>query len=468
MPPLLASVSPIMARPSYRRNPKGKSRHADQKLPRNSPPITVQIDRIGSGGDGIGEADITLNYRTEKRRIYVPNTLAGETVTAQPLTKTSQGIRAELIELVTASPDRATPKCDIAFRCGGCQLQHLSKPAYQQWKTDYLLSLCEKSQLTPTQIEPAFFAEDCDRRRARFAFQKTSNALVIGFFARQSHHILTLDSCIILRPDLKQMLASLQLWLDATLAAGCRGNIQVNMADEGADILLTLPSTLSADTLSALSATAHQTQAARISLLGPDQDMPTPIFVAATPHLADIGLPAQLPAGCFLQSSRAAEAAMQDFICDALSGYSRFIDLFCGVGTFSAPLLSRAHSILAIDSAQMAVAAYQQAAHSSGLAQKLSAKTRNLFDAPLRTDELAGFQAAIIDPPRSGAAAQMPFIAASELDMVVMVSCNPHTLFKDIKILTEAGFEFISLKLIDQFVWSTHIEAIAILRRPSE
>jgi len=454
-----------MSSSSYRRKARKHARNAEQKLPRNSPTITVNIDRLGGAGDGIGEAEITLNYQTETYRIYVPNTLAGEQVTVRPTRKTSQGIRAELIELIRASTDRVTPKCDIAFSCGGCQLQHLSEPAYRQWKTDYLHSLCQKSGKMPNRMEPAFFAQEADRRRARFAFHKTADSLVIGFFARHSHHILGLESCQILRPDLKQMLPALQAWLDTALAPGCNGNIQVNMADEGADILLSTTSKLGSDTLSTLSATAHQTGAARISLIEQDQTVPAPIFVAATPHLADIGLPVEIPSGCFLQSSRSAEAVMQNYISDALSGYHHIIDLFCGVGTFSASLLAGSERILAVDSDYMAVAAYQQAAQSSGLAQKLSAHTRNLFDAPLRTTEIDGYQAAIIDPPRSGAAAQMPFIAASTLEMVVMVSCNPHSLFKDIQILCNEGFEFDSLKLIDQFVWSTHCEAIAILRR---
>lgn len=455
-----------MSGSSYRRKSGNRGRRAEQKLPRNSPPITVHIDRIGGGGDGIGEAEITLNYQPEMRRVFVPNTLAGEQVTVQPVQITSQGIKAELVELITASPMRTTPTCEIAFSCGGCQLQHLSEDSYRDWKTDQLVSLCRKSGLVPNRVEPAFFAPEADRRRARFAFQNTASGLVLGFFARQSHHILGLDSCVILRPDLKAILPALQTWLENGLPAGSRGSIQVNMADEGADILLVTEAGFSTDTLSSLSATAHQTKATRISTATSDQPVPVPIFVAAAPHLSDIGLPTAIPAGCFLQSSQSAEAEMQQHIRDALAGYNRIVDLFCGVGTFSAPLLSASRQIFAADNDEMAVAAYRQAAHNKGLAQSLSASTRNLSEAPIRADELSGYQAAIIDPPRSGAAAQMPHINASALELVVMVSCNPHSLFKDIQHLCDGGFEFDSLKLIDQFVWSTHCEAIAILRRP--
>jgi 23S rRNA (uracil1939-C5)-methyltransferase len=454
-----------MSGTSYRRKSGNRGRRSEQKLPRNSPSITLHIDRIGSGGDGIGEAEITLNYQQQKHRIFVPNTLAGEQVTVQPTRLTSQGIKAELTELVTASPMRANPACEIAFSCGGCQLQHMSEDSYRRWKTDQLGALCEKTALMPNRFEPSFFVPQSDRRRARFAFQNRASGVVLGFFARHSHHILELDSCVIMRPELKAILPALQTWLSEGLKAGCKGSLQINMADEGADILLITETELGADTLSVLSATAHQTKAARISATRPGQPVAVPIFVAATPHLADSGLPVAIPAGCFLQSSRSAEAEMQRAICDALAGYDRIVDLFCGVGTFSAPLLSASKQIWAVDNDEMAVTAYQQAAHHKGLAQTLLVSTRNLFDAPIRADELAGFQAAIIDPPRAGAIAQMPHIIASPVEMVVMVSCNPHSLFRDIGQLCDGGFEFDSLKLIDQFVWSTHCEAIAILRR---
>ncbi len=144
------------------------------------------------------------------------------------------------------------------------------------------------------------------------------------------------------------------------------------MADEGADILLVTEAGFSTDTLSSLSATAHQTKATRISTATSDQPVPVPIFVAAAPHLSDIGLPTAIPAGCFLQSSQSAEAEMQQHIRDALAGYNRIVDLFCGVGTFSAPLLSASRQIFAADNDEMAVAAYRQAAHNRGWHNRLA------------------------------------------------------------------------------------------------
>ena len=77
------------------------------------------------------------------------------------------------------------------------------------------------------------------------------------------------------------------------------------MADEGADILLVTEAGFSTDTLSSLSATAHQTKATRISTATSDQPVPVPIFVAAAPHLSDIGLPTAIPLAVFCNLARA-------------------------------------------------------------------------------------------------------------------------------------------------------------------
>jgi 23S rRNA (uracil1939-C5)-methyltransferase len=96
---------------------------------------------------------------------------------------------------------------------------------------------------------------------------------------------------------------------------------------------------------------------------------------------------------------------------------------------------------------------------------QVSTEMRDLFRRPLEPDELAGFDAAIIDPPRAGAAAQTEALARSALGRVVMVSCNPVTFARDAERLVEAGFEIAWLDVIDQFRWSSHVEVAALLTR---
>ncbi len=96
----------------------------------------------------------------------------------------------------------------------------------------------------------------------------------------------------------------------------------------------------------------------------------------------------------------------------------------------------------------------------------IETKVRDLFREPLSVKELQPFDAAVFDPPRAGAAMQATALAASGVKTVAAVSCNPATLARDVRILIDAGFRLERVTPIDQFLYSPHIEAIAILRRP--
>ncbi|MGH7114248.1 MAG: class I SAM-dependent RNA methyltransferase, partial [Stellaceae bacterium] len=83
----------------------------------------------------------------------------------------------------------------------------------------------------------------------------------------------------------------------------------------------------------------------------------------------------------------------------------------------------------------------------------------------LPPEALAGYAAAVFDPPRAGAVRQAAALAASPLDTVVAVSCNPATFARDAARLIEGGFRLEQVVPVDQFVWSPHLELVAVFRR---
>ena len=84
---------------------------------------------------------------------------------------------------------------------------------------------------------------------------------------------------------------------------------------------------------------------------------------------------------------------------------------------------------------------------------------------PLSAKELEGFDAVVFDPARSGAEAQAEQLARSKVRTVVAVSCNPGTLARDVRILIDGGYTLERVTPIDQFLFSHHVEAVAVLRR---
>ena len=91
---------------------------------------------------------------------------------------------------------------------------------------------------------------------------------------------------------------------------------------------------------------------------------------------------------------------------------------------------------------------------------------RDLFREPLSVKELADLDAVVLDPPRAGAKAQAERLARTKIARVVMVSCNPATLARDLAILVAGGYRLVAVTPVDQFVLSAHVEAVAVLDRP--
>jgi 23S rRNA (uracil1939-C5)-methyltransferase len=149
----------------------------------------------------------------------------------------------------------------------------------------------------------------------------------------------------------------------------------------------------------------------------------------------------------------------------ALADANSLADLFCGAGAF-ALRLARGHEVFAADADTAAIAALVRAAATTPGLHKLTAIRRDLFRRPLRADELAAFDAALIDPPRAGAIEQARALAASALPLVISVSCNAATFARDARILIDGGFQVESVTPLDQFRFSAHVEIAAVFRRP--
>jgi 23S rRNA (uracil1939-C5)-methyltransferase len=184
-----------------------------------------------------------------------------------------------------------------------------------------------------------------------------------------------------------------------------------------------------------------------------------------TPIVTLGGIPVQLPPGGFLQPSLEGEAAIGAQVAAGLNGVKGpILDLYAGIGSFALPLSNQAR-VHAIDGNALAVSALKAAAAKSERHQ-LSVERRDLAQRPLMAAELDKYEAAVIDPPRAGAREQVSELAlARKLTRIVMISCNPATLSRDLIILLERGWSLDSVVPIDQFLWSPHLELTAILHQ---
>ena len=258
---------------------------------------------------------------------------------------------------------------------------------------------------------------------------------------------------------------------------GISGDVDIMLSEQGWDIALRPDKDIPARHLTDMIVAASHHPIARLSRIHASGEVELLIETktpAITWSLEKQGDTVTLspPPGSFLQAVTSAEQVMQkqiaDTICQTIGQNHQIIDLFCGSGTLSLPLLTHANppkKITGIDSATLALEAMTKAAKLSGFHNRVETTERNLFKDPLNAEELSHYSAAVIDPPRAGAAAQMPALAASNIHHIMMVSCNPISFARDAKILIQGGFTCQWVQVIDQFVMTSHSELIAYFSR---
>jgi len=172
-----------------------------------------------------------------------------------------------------------------------------------------------------------------------------------------------------------------------------------------------------------------------------------------------------VPPGGFCQASREGETALASLVTAAVNGQRSIADLFSGIGTFGLRLADQGHRLIGVDADADAIGAFESAARQGSFDHRPEGRVRSLFHDPMTARELDGFDAIVFDPPRAGAKAQATEMAASNVPVVVGVSCSPSTFARDARLLVDGGYRLERVTPVDQFVWSTHIELVSVFRR---
>jgi 23S rRNA (uracil1939-C5)-methyltransferase len=410
-------------------------------------PAEFDIHAVGGAGDGIAQGPV-----------FIPLTLPGERVEARP---DGQG-RAELTQILKASSERVEPPCPHFGACGGCALQHWRHDAYLAWKVEQVRLTLSRQRLEAEFAEPFAVKPATRRRLALHARGAGRGRAVLGFKARRSWDLVPITACTIADPRLVAALPVLRDLAGALFEHPKSAPIlHTTLTDTGLDIDISGVESrsggLSADARMRIAEVAGAADFARVTLSGEvlyQERLPTVRFGKVA-----VGL----PPGSFLQASAEAEAVMAEAACVAAAGSKGIADLFCGAGAFTFRLAEIA-PVLAADSAAPAIAALKREIGSPGL-KPIAAEARDLARRPVLAAELKKIDTVVFDPPRAGAVEQVGEIAASNVARVVGVSCNPATFARDASVLVAAGFKLMRVKPVDQFLWSPHIELVAVFER---
>ena len=322
-------------------------------------------------------------------------------------------------------------KCPYFGKCGGCVWQDLTEQEYIAKKESFIRRSFQDVNLS-VDLSPLILIPTGTRRRVCLAFHKTH----LGFNKAKTHEIVDINSCPLLTEGLNKTIPQIQKILPQLNSSG---DIFLLDTPLGTDIHIKDKSTnLSLERLEILNQLAAFDSIVR--LIYNDN----PIFEKASlPDTADN----------FMQPSIEGEHTLIQLVTNCIKNEKTALDLFCGKGTFTIPLIEKGLKAMGYDCSD------------GVLNLGPNGIQRDLFRNPLTPTELKNIDLIVLDPPRSGALAQTQQIALSQVPTIVMISCNPKTAARDVKILTEAGWQIQTITPVDQFTYSNHVEIVVLLKK---
>jgi len=437
----------------------------------------MEIGSLGPKGDGI--------FVGSRGPIFVEGALPGDRLKTQMVkppqkfgrarTQPRETVsRAQIVEVVAGSEYRQPAPCAHFEKCGGCTLQHAKTDFYKSWKTEMVKAAFEQNHVRPQKWLDTVFLEGANRRRITLTATRNRYGVTLGYYKRRSQEVTAIENCLVADPRVWEVRNRLKPILPSLLLEDQTLDFFIQATGKNTDILITgfvgpddvdrngyegQPDESFRKKLQPLT----EIPAVRRISWRLDEQSPMLLLFTRGPVTAHFErLDVYLPPAAFLQPTEAGQAELVRAVMSSLprEGELRSADLFAGCGTFSGSLLSRG-PVDAFESNPPSIKALGKA----GAAQGLRGFKRDLSRQPLRRDELKRYDVVVMDPPRAGCLEQVYELAKSNVPTVIGVSCNPATFSRDARVLIQGGYRLETLKVIDQFQWSHHVEVVGVFRK---
>lgn len=430
---------------------------------------SVSVHALAFGGDGVGRL-------ANGKAVFVPGTTAGETVRIRVHEEKRSHAFAMLLAVESPAPERVTPPCAVADRCGGCAWQHLGVEAQRAWKRRLLEGeLVRRGLAGEGDVLAQVTAGESFGHRTRTRLHLRDG--VFGTVRRRSHETIPLEACPILAPELERF--ALELGAEARARSATNADMELYVDRNGRRGLFVQSQEDGSSGLEAwrrlaeaLDVHALRVQGARAASSSALGDMGRAFLEEDS-----AGRTLRFEPGAFVQTSRGINALLVREALELVDHPERFAELYAGVGNFSVHLSGRCArgsiaegSPRALASLCFNVGVTEPGAPGGPAAggardgvevfcERDAHSGRRLARAP-RLDLL------FVDPPRAGIKALYPLFKQKPPRTVLMVSCHPMAALRDLEWLArEGGYRLERLVPVDLFPQTAHVEIVARLTR---
>jgi 23S rRNA (uracil1939-C5)-methyltransferase len=429
-----------------------------------------EADVIDLSHDGRGIA------RVDGKAVFIEGALPGERVSFRVFKRRRQLDEAGLVAVLTASPDRVTPRCRHFGLCGGCSLQHLAPAAQLAAKQRQLLDNLERiGRVKPGMVLPPLEGPPfAYRRRARLGIKYVhkKGRVLAGFRERTKPYVADLKRCEVLVEQFSNLPEELAALVETLALREHIPQVEVAAGDAQAALVFRVMQTPDEDDRAKLAAFGEQ-RGVQIFLQSGGLDSVKPLrhdYAPLTYAVDSDRLIFEFGPVDFIQVNREINSKLVAEAMDLLrpDATDTVLDLFCGQGNFTLPVAVRAARVVGVEGDAALVAKARANAERNGIANAEFAMD-NLFE-PSRCGSWAEsrYDLVLLDPPRAGASEIMERMTHWRPRRVVYISCHPASLARDAAILVEGqGYTLRGAGVMDMFPHTTHVESIAVFEKSS-
>lgn len=480
----------------------------------------IEIVDMGNDGEGIGHVSDRQNGKSFA--VFVKDTVIGDKARIRIVKVKKTYAYGRLEELICPSAERTTPVCDKARSCGGCSLMHMSYEKQLEYKYNKVKSCLErigcvtdtdKIMEPPHGMETPYFYRN--KMQLPVGRNKDGN-IVIGFYAGHTHSVINLERCYIGHPVNEYIIKHLRSWLEDIDADGgfsvkAKAGVQDIVYNEETHTglvrhILTrvgfatgelmvclvingecLPDKYKASFIEAMQAAAreynHEASASiRLASMSVNINKEKTNKILGNKCITIYGKDCiedyigsnlfRISPLSFYQVNPVQTKAIYDKAIEYadLKGNEVVWDMYCGIGTISLSLAKKAKKVYGVEIIPEAINDARENAKINNInnAEFFCGKAEVVVP-EFYKQNLSRPDVVVVDPPRKGCdITLLETIISMSPDRIVYVSCDPATLARDIKILSENGYSPIKVSVFDAFCQSTHVETVCKLARKTK
>ncbi len=401
--------------------------------------LNLKLTSMTQGGEALGRD-------ASGRVVFVPYTIAGEEVTIEIIEAKKDFARARLVEIITPSPVRVTPRCPHFGQCGGCQWQHIAYDAQLKFKTEIVREQFARiAKMPDAPVRDSIGMTEPWHYRNNVQFQM-DDAGRLCFRAMESHDLVPIRECHIMHPLLDEMFRALEFesaeFSGVTLRAGIKTGQKLILLDGRDDE----PPEISVD--EPVSMVYQTPRGDLIPLVGKDalhEELRGRLFRVSPQAFFQVNTP------------------MAETLIELVERYLApretdvLLDAFGGVGTFGLVLASRVARVIEIEESKKAAQDAQANAVELSNVEFYRGKVEQVLPKLKIKIDLV-----VTDPPRAGMdSVALEAIMVQSPRAIAYVSCDPATLARDARRLVDGGYRLREVQPVDLFPQTYHIESVS-------